>query len=168
MLRLHRPGSLEHGQEADDVGVDIGLGILDAVADAGLGPEVDDAAGRVLREQGGHAVAVRQIQRVVDIARMRQQQVEPRLFQGRVIIVIEIVDADHGFAARQQTLGGMKADEAGGSGDEDGAQGAHGIAIAPGAQLRHLLSNPGCHGLPSQAHRCRGWIGTLQRPVDGR
>ena len=28
--------------EADDVGLDIGIGILDAVTDAGLGCEVDD------------------------------------------------------------------------------------------------------------------------------
>ena len=51
MLGLHRPGALQHGQEADDIAVDIALGVLDAVADARLRPEVDDAAR--LREDVG-------------------------------------------------------------------------------------------------------------------
>ncbi len=143
MLGLHGAGAFQHGQEADDVGVDVGLGIFDAVADAGLGPEVDDAAGRVLREQGGHAVAIRQIERVVDIAGPGQQAVEARLFEGGVIVVIEIVDADHRLAARQQTLCGVEADETGRTGDEDGALGGHGFAIAPVGPLRHLISIAG-------------------------
>ena len=113
MFGLHGAGTLQNGQEADDVGVDIGRGVFDAVPDARLGSEVDDASGRVFREQGGHAVAIRQVERVVDVARLSQQAVEARLFQRRVIIVVEIVDADHRLAARQQALCGVEADEAG-------------------------------------------------------
>ena len=140
VFRLHRPGTFEHGQKADDVGVDIALGVFEAVADPGLGPEVDDAARGVGGEQGGHARAVGEIEGVVAIARFGQQAVEPRLFQGRVVIVVEVVDADHRLPAGQQAAGGVEADEAGRSGDEDGALGGHGFAIAPGGRLRHLIS----------------------------
>ena len=140
MFGLHRAGAFQHGQEADHVGVDVGLGVFDAVADARLGPEVDDASGRVFGEQGGHAVAIRQIERVVEVTGLGQQEVEPRLFQGRVVVVVEVIDADHCLAPRQQTARGVEADEPGRTGDENRALGGHGFAIAPGGRLRHLIS----------------------------
>ena len=113
MFGLHGPRALEHGQEADHIGVDVALRVLDAVADAGLGPEVDDAARRMLGEQRPHAVAVGEVEGVVDVVRLRLEPLEPGVFECRVVVVVEVVDADHRLAARQQALGGVEADEAG-------------------------------------------------------
>ena len=43
MLRLAVPRELEHVGMADQVGLDVGAGIFEAVADAGLRAQMDDA-----------------------------------------------------------------------------------------------------------------------------
>ena len=43
MPRPPLPRELEHVAMPDQIGLDVGAGILDAVANAGLGAEVDDA-----------------------------------------------------------------------------------------------------------------------------
>ncbi len=130
MFGLHRPGAFEDGQEADDVGIDVARGVFEAVAHAGLGPEMDNATGRVIGEQGGHAGTVGEVDRVVNVARLGLQPLQPGVLQGRVVIAVEVVDADHGLAARQQAAGGVKADETGRAGDEDGSL-AHPSSLPP-------------------------------------
>ena len=44
---------------------------------------------------------------------------QPGLLEIDVVIVVEVVDADHLVAASQQDLGDMHADKAGGTGDEN-------------------------------------------------
>ena len=44
---------------------------------------------------------------------------QPRVLQLDVVVVVEVVEADHLVAARQQALRDVHADEAGGAGDED-------------------------------------------------
>ena len=46
------PAGLEDVGEGDDVALDIGVRILEAVADAGLGREMDDPVEAMLRETG--------------------------------------------------------------------------------------------------------------------
>src|SRR5690606_8099026 len=46
---------------------------------------------------------------------------EPRLLQCRVVVRVQVVEADDAFAAREQRLGDVVADETGGAGDEDHA-----------------------------------------------
>ncbi|MNC44026.1 hypothetical protein D3C75_929190 [compost metagenome] len=125
---LHRAAALEDAEEADDVGIDIGLGRFETVADPGLGGEVDDAARLVFGEQGGDALAVGQVERVMAIVRMFLQQGQTSLLQRRVVIGVEVVQADDRLAALQQPPGGVEADEAGRAGDEDGIVG-HQAAI---------------------------------------
>ena len=45
---------------------------------------------------------------------------EPRLLEGRVVIIVEIVDADDLLAAVEQRHGDGRSDEAGDAGDEQG------------------------------------------------
>ena len=52
-------------------------------------------------------------------AALARQLRQPRLLQRDIIVVVEVVDADHGLAARQQRPTDMRADEAGGAGQED-------------------------------------------------
>jgi hypothetical protein len=44
---------------------------------------------------------------------------QPRLLEGHVVIIVDVVEAGHRIAARQQPRRDMEADEAGGAGDED-------------------------------------------------
>ena len=44
---------------------------------------------------------------------------EAGLLEGRVVIVVDVVDADYGIAARDQFGGGVETNEAGGAGDEN-------------------------------------------------
>src|SRR5690606_10085883 len=61
-------------------------------------------------------------------ARQRRQPRQPRFLQPRVVIVVDVVVAEHLVAARQQALAEFRTDEAGGAGDED----AHGSGVAVG------------------------------------
>jgi hypothetical protein len=56
-------------------------------------------------------------------ARLCREQAQAGLLQPRVVIVVHIVDPEHGMAVAQEALGDVEADEAGGSGDEDHAMG---------------------------------------------
>ena len=44
---------------------------------------------------------------------------QPRELQVDVVVVVEVVEPDHGVAAREQALRDVHADETGGAGDQD-------------------------------------------------
>ena len=48
-----------------------------------------------------------------------RETLEARPLERGVVIVIEVVDADHLVAALEQQAGDVQADEAGGTGDQD-------------------------------------------------
>src|SRR5690606_27797744 len=66
-----------------------------------------------------HRRAVGQVGLHVGVARMVLEARQPRLLQGDVVVVVEVVEADDLVAARQQHLRDMTADEAGSAGDEN-------------------------------------------------
>ena len=53
-------------------------------------------------------------------ARLGTELQKSRLFQSRIVIVVDVVVADHGAAGGEQMAREAKADEACRSGDEDG------------------------------------------------
>ena len=69
-----------------------------------------DLADRAAVEQ---VFATHKPERVIKEAR------EPRLLQADVVVIVEAVEADDRVATRQQYLGDVRTDEAGGAGDED-------------------------------------------------
>jgi len=105
-------------EAADDVGVDVGARVLDAVAHAGLGGQVDDGAGPGGGDgglQGG--VVFQQGFGGGELGVLAQQGVAG-LLQAHVVVVGHAVVAVDGVALVEQQLGQVKADEAGGAGDE--------------------------------------------------
>ena len=62
------------------------------------------------------------------------QRLQPGELQDRVVVVAEIVDADHRLAARQQGARDVRSDEPGGTGDEDG----HGKGLRTGNTLQKI------------------------------
>ena len=117
---LHRvvPARLEDVEEAGDVRADVLVRIRQRVAHAGLRREVDDAIEAFLREQRvdrGPVGDVELVEREVGVLELLQ----PRELEVDVVVLVEVVESDHGVAAREQALRDVHADETGGAGDED-------------------------------------------------
>jgi hypothetical protein len=106
-----------------DIGAHIGARIDQRVAHAGLGGEVDDAVGVFLpfqQRREGAALGHVDAGKAKRVAAEARELGEPRLLQRRVVVVVDVVDADDGFAARHQRARHMHADEPGRAGDDDG------------------------------------------------
>ena len=108
--------------EADEVGLDVGVGVVDAVTDAGLGGEVNDEVGLVLCEKLVNGGFVGEV--AFDEGEVFEafEFFEAGGFEVRVVVRIEVVEADDFgvwiFCA--EALGEIAADEARRAGDEDG------------------------------------------------
>mmetsp|Transcript_59449 Transcript_59449/g.140639 ORF Transcript_59449/g.140639 Transcript_59449/m.140639 type:complete len:306 (+) Transcript_59449:1652-2569(+) len=104
--------------EADDVAVDVGVGVLDRVAHPGLRRQVHHPVEALFGKQLGHALAVGHVHLHEAEARLAVQARQAVLLELGAVVVVEVVQAHHFVAARQQDLADMHADEAGGAGDE--------------------------------------------------
>uniref|UniRef100_A0ACD6ADL9 Uncharacterized protein n=1 Tax=Avena sativa TaxID=4498 RepID=A0ACD6ADL9_AVESA len=114
-LRVGVPGGgLEDADEAGDVGVHVRLRRPHRVAHAGLRGEVQDVREGDRREepleQGG----------VVDVGAehhhpARREQPLPRALEGRVVVGVEVVKAEHAVAARPERQRAVRAHEPGGA-----------------------------------------------------
>jgi hypothetical protein len=89
------------------------------VPDSGLGGKVDDVRylGMLLRD-GFHADAFADICPVKDKAWKFCENSEPGFFEGRVVVVIDDVDSDDGFAALKQSVASVKTNKTGDAGYE--------------------------------------------------
>ena len=132
MLRLGGAAAFQDVQEADDVGVHVGARALEAVADAGLGGEIDHRIGLDLGEEGRDAVAVGEVDLRVAVAGLGLEVGQAGGLQRRVVVGVEVVEAHDLVAARQQPARQVEADEAGRAGDEN----AHRL---PPSSLRETL-----------------------------
>src|SRR3990172_7298012 len=103
--------------ESDQVGVYVGVGVLDRVAYACLGREMHDGVEGVVPKQIRDARAVHDVEFLKREPRVPGQPGKPRLLERDVIVIVEIVDAVNGIAAVEQLVRQGRADEAGGAGD---------------------------------------------------
>ena len=93
---------------------------MQRVAHAGLGGQVDDGIGLDFGEQLGSGLGIGEVQaQQREIARLFAHPVDPRLLEGGVVVVVEVVHADHPVPVAQQARCAMRADEAGGSSQQD-------------------------------------------------
>ena len=89
------------------------------------------------------------------------QRLQPGELQDRVVIVAEIVDADHRLAARQQGARDVAADEAGGAGDEDG----HGKGLKTRNTLQEINARHAYNvSFPDETLKRRASAGRRPRP----
>ena len=112
--------------EANDVRLDVGVGVGNGVADTGLGGEVHDNLGLILHENIVDKRLVREValdKRVLDRACRGDffNLGETVFLQADVVVVVHAVKADDMTAGKvvQQANDKVCADEAGGTGDED-------------------------------------------------
>ena len=108
MLDAVVAAAFEDVQEADDVAVDVDVRILDRIAHAGLRREVDDAAEFLGRKQRLHAAAIGQVELYEAEIPLPLQYLEARGLEARIVVVVEIVEADDLIAAREQSLATRK------------------------------------------------------------
>lgn len=114
---------LEDVEEADEVALEVCAGILDGVADTGLGGEVYHDVEAVLREQaldeGGIAqVATHEGEAAVGVG--LGQHAQARVLDAGVVIAVKVVEAeDCVIGLLEQLLDEEGTDEAGRSGDEN-------------------------------------------------
>ena len=87
--------AFEHVEEADEIGLRIGVRIDQRMAHAGLRREMDDVAETVRREQR-RAIASRSAMSICSNrnAGKSRELGKPRPLQRRVVIGVEIVEAD--------------------------------------------------------------------------
>ena len=118
------PAGFEDVVEADEVALDVGIGVDDAVADTGLCSEVDDDLGCVCREY------VLYLCLVGDVAFDKGELsllgfldfFQAFFLQADVVVVVEVVDADDSRFREilQQSLDEVGTDETGCACHEDG------------------------------------------------
>ena len=118
MARLELAAKLDDIERANDVRVDIGPRMLEAVADPRLRGEVDHHLGLEVPRSGQHPVGVLQHADVgAKFPQLREFGVSIFL-QLDVVVRRHAVDAQHFVPLSQQPLGEMKTDETGSSRDQ--------------------------------------------------
>ncbi len=129
MLGLPAAGDLQDVEMPRDVRRGIGAGVLDRIAHASLGAEMNDAIKRHIGQGLVQGALVGEVDpdELEPVPAMRGELRQPRLFQRDAVIIVEIVDTDDGVAAREQAPGHVIADEAGRAGHEN----THQVVCSP-------------------------------------
>jgi len=111
MTALMMPASLEHIEEAFEIGIGVGVGVVDRMAYACLCRKMDHRREPVPCEQPVHRGAVGEIGLFETKTWRLSQDIQPSLFQDGVIIAVQVVEPNDVAALGQQLAGGVKADE---------------------------------------------------------
>ena len=118
---LHRivAAAFQNVKEADDVGVNVGSGIVNAVADSRLSRQVHHQLGFKLCKNPGQGRCVRQILTHKSKLGETLQNFEAAFLQAHIIIIIHIIQAQHGGPQTQQLLRQMETYETGRAGKQN-------------------------------------------------
>src|ERR1043166_4048702 len=103
--------AFEHVEKTGEIGVQVGVGIDERMAHAGLSGKVHDRGKTMGGEQRRHAGTIRQIELRETKARETRELRKPRLLEFRIVIGVEIVDADDRVPVFAQAARNMKANE---------------------------------------------------------
>ena len=96
VLNTTLTASLEDVVEAEDVAVDVGIRISDAVANAGLGGEVHDNLGFVLFKDAidGSLVSNVSFKEVIGIGGDARNDRETVFLQRDIVVIIQVIDVN--------------------------------------------------------------------------
>ena len=118
MARRMIAATLEKIGKADEIAGHIGRGIGEAVADAGLGGEMDDDLRPGADDKPVGRIAIGDIADGGHKSEFAAQMLKPRVLELHVIIGREIVEPGHAVAFGEEPLGKMIADEARDAGNQ--------------------------------------------------
>src|SRR5262245_31041231 len=136
------PAAFEHVKEAGHVRADIGMRVVERIADAGLGGEMNDALRPLLGEGRLDDSPVGEIALDEGKSLLLHQALEPGLLQRHIVIGAEIVEADDSMAAVEKPRRRMVANEAGGAGNQDTHRDAFLRLEGPSPKSRESRSHP--------------------------
>jgi len=105
--------------ETDQIGLDVALGMCDAVAHSGLGRQMRHTAEVVRLAKGVQNFGVRQIHPSEREGCVLFQQRQAIPLELHVVILIQIIQADNAVALPQKVLRQVKADESRSAGNQD-------------------------------------------------
>ena len=111
--------------EADDVALDVDIGVFDAIAYTCLGGKVNNNIELILCKKLVNQFTVSDValdELVIDGRRLRLVQFsEAILLEGRIIVVVEVVNAHDGpfLHVLEKALDQVGTNESGGAGDKD-------------------------------------------------
>jgi len=111
--------TFQNVEKAYDIGVDIGLRILQRVAHPGLRGKMDDRSELAVAEHGFREFAIGEIEPVKSEILVLAKNREPRLLECRIVIGIDIIYADNRAAMLKQPSREAKSDKACGAGDQN-------------------------------------------------
>ena len=146
MLHAEVPAGLEDVQEADEVALQIGIRVRDAIADARLGGEVHDLIELFLGEERIDGSLVGDVQ----AAHIQSERLAAPFLQTDVIVVVEVVDADHFVSPLPESVHELGADESGRAGHKY----LHKCQFITSPRKRG--APPGCGGRCRSGGRCGG------------
>lgn len=112
--------AFEDIEEPVEIGFSISMRFDQRITDARLGREMNDEWKTMFCEQRRCGGVVCQIEPHEFEVLVAGELLEPRLFKHRVVIRRQVIDADHFAPGLDQAPRGVEADEAGGTGDQDG------------------------------------------------
>ena len=139
---FQRAAGFQQHQLAFDVGVGIGIGIDHGIAHPGLRRQMDDPGDAAVPfNQITDRRLVGDVQAFEPKAFVCAENVQARLLQGNVVIIVEIIDADNLVAPLQKRARGMKTDESGGAGNQDSHECAIRVSVKPLSYTRSGRKN---------------------------
>src|SRR6266480_2067748 len=94
MTALVVPAAFQNIDKAFEIGIDVSVRMIDEVAHAGLGREVDHHPKAVFCEQRSHQRTIREVGLQETEPQIRAQDLQPCQLQRRIIVTVEIVHAD--------------------------------------------------------------------------
>jgi hypothetical protein len=120
VLHLAVAAAFEDVHEADQVAVDVGMRVLQRIAHAGLGGQVDHA---VEAFSAANSASMPARSATSSFTKRKPaggcSRASRSSFSADVVVVVEVVEADHLVAARQQAQAVVHADEPGTTSNQD-------------------------------------------------
>src|SRR5689334_10242450 len=136
-MYLPLAGQLEHVAMPDQVRPNVSIGVLDTIAHARLGPQVDDVVESVGVSEPLQRLGIREVdaREPEAIAVLALKATEARLLQRGIVIVVEIVDADDLVATFEKCARSGSSDETRSSRDQNSHQAPIGGAVGSAKAL---------------------------------
>jgi hypothetical protein len=113
MLNRVLAAAFEDVHEADQIAIDVGVGVEQRVAHAGLGSQVNHALETFAGKQRGHRPPVGDVPLDEAKIALSRQAGQAGVLEANVVVVVEVVDADDRVTATQEAQRGVHADETG-------------------------------------------------------
>src|SRR5215469_2704533 len=120
MSGLAMPATLKHIEKTGEIGIQVGVRILQRITNAGLCGQMHDRPELGLAKDAFDDAAFGEIDLMESKFVEFPENGQTRLLQCRIVIIVDAVHADHRAAAFKEPPGQRKADETRGAGDQDG------------------------------------------------